>query len=125
MPPKKRPTGRPSSVRAIGGTAPQVVRLTTTTEPKPVEMVPLFYIDDVEYCIPAALPANLALKYLRKIRKEGPDIAADWLFEEVLSEDAYEALANHNFDDDAQFWQLFQVIEQRALGQMERQAGNG
>jgi hypothetical protein len=101
QPPKKRTGSRPSRlpVRPVG--EPEVVRFTTRTEPGEVETEPLFYIDDVEYRVPVHLPSTLALKYLRRIRKEGQDLAADWLLEQVLTPEGYDALVEHDFETTA------------------------
>ncbi|GIH26074.1 hypothetical protein Aph01nite_43840 [Acrocarpospora phusangensis] len=121
--PKKRSTRAVRSIRRDD--EPMVVHFKTRAEPAEVETEPLFYIDDVEYRIPVKLPVNLGLRYLRLIRQQGRDLAADWLLEQVLSEEGYEALANQDFDDDEeQFEHLFQIIERRALGQKEGAAGN-
>lgn len=118
-PPK---TARPRALKSAE--LPEVVRLTTSAEPKPVEMVTLFTIDDVEYGMPAAIRPNTALKYLRMTRTQGADIAAAWLLEEVLGVDAYEALMGHDDLEPEQLDQVMAIVEQHVLGQKER-AGNG
>jgi len=89
-----------------------------------VERVPLFYIDDVEYSMPAKIPGNVALKYLRKIRTDGVEVAGAWLLEEVIGTEAYEALMNYDGLTIEQLNQVIAIVERHALGSVEAR-GNG
>lgn len=126
MAPPKKKDPAPRAVRSISrGDEPVVVHFKTRSEAVEVETEPLFFIDDVEYRIPVKFPANFSLRYLRMIRRQGQEVAADWLLEQVLTEDGYEALSNQDFEDDEDaFKRLFQAVERRVLGQKEGTAGN-
>ena len=119
---KTKTRRRPSQAAAE---LPDVVRLTTSAEPAPVEKVPLFYIDDVEYDMPARIGPNVGLKALRMARTHGADVAEAWLLEEVLGTEGYEALMN--FDDltGTQLEQIMGIVRDHVLGQEEQRAGNG
>jgi hypothetical protein len=118
---------RPRPVAAVrDGDTPNVVKLSTTAERAPVEMVPLFWIDDVEYGMPKKIRPNVSLKYLRMIRQQGQDVAGAWLLEEVIGAEAYEALMNYDALEEEHLNKVMAIVEQHVLGQAEQQrAGNG
>lgn len=122
--PALRSASRPVR-RLASGEPPQVVQLTTSDEPQPVELIPVFSIDGVEYGMPAHIKRNLALKYLRMIRTRGQSVADAWMIEEVFGAEAFEALMNHDDLTDDQFAQVMAIVEGHVLGQMEQLAGNG
>jgi len=129
MPPRTTTKGktRPRAVAAVrDGDTPNVARLSTTAAPAPVEKVPLFFIDDVEYGMPKKIRPNVSLKYLRMIREQGADVAGAWLLEEVIGTEAYEALMNYNALEEEHLNRVMQIVEKHVLGQAEQQrAGNG
>ncbi len=89
----------------------------------PVEMVPLFYIDDVEYKAPARFPVNIALKYLRMTRKEGQDNAVSWLLEKVLGEEGYDALMDYDALTAEQLEGVVKLVTSRVVGALESPKG--
>ena len=117
---------RPRAVAAVkDGDAPNVVRLSTTATPAPVELVPLFSIDDVEYGMPKKIRPNVSLRYLRMIREQGADVAGAWLLEEVIGTEAYEALMNYDGLEEEHLNQVMAIVQDHVLGQAEQRAGNG
>jgi hypothetical protein len=118
---------RPRPVAAVkDGDTPNVVRLSTSAAPAPVEKVPLFSIDDDEYGMPKKIRPNVSLKYLRMIREQGSDVAGAWLLEEVIGTEAYEALMNYDALEDEHLNRVMAIVQDHVLGQAEQQrAGNG
>jgi len=121
MPPTQRKT---TKSRRPSADVPDVVRLSTSAKRAPVETVPVFYIDDVEYSMPRRVHPNVGLQYLRMARDKGPEIAVVWLLEEVLGTEGYEALMGYDALTDEQLGQVMEIIKRNALGAQEKQ-GNG
>lgn len=89
------------------------------SEDVPVEMIDLFELDDKMYQIPAQPKINLALRYLNMSRKQGNDNALGWLLEQMVGEEAYEALMG--FDDltPEQLKTIMMVVEGVTMGALE------
>lgn len=76
---------------------PKVISLTSKKDREEIKTVPLFSIDGKEYSAPAEVPLNVGLKYGNIARRKGEEAAADYMLEQMLGEEGYEALIN--FDD--------------------------
>ena len=87
------------------------------------ERVPLFYIGDTEYTIPAVIPSGVALQYLRVAGERGQDFAAPILLTRVLGEEAYEALENSRNLTEDQLSKIVQLVIDLALGKRETKEG--
>src|SRR5882757_3140203 len=92
---------------------------TSTKATEEISMVDLFSLDGEMFQIPEKPKVNVALKYLKIARIQGPDMAAGWLLEELLGTEAYEALMN--FDDltTDQLETVMMVAQEVTLGAME------
>ncbi|MGA5820806.1 hypothetical protein ACPC54_23435 [Kitasatospora sp. NPDC094028] len=96
----------------------EVLRLTTT--PQVAERrVPLFYIDDTEYTIPARPRMNIALQYMHLAKDQGDAVAADFLLGSLLGEEGYRALREYDQLTAEQFQQITTVASRLTLGALE------
>ena len=87
------------------------------------EKIPFFEIDDVVYYVPKQIPQNIAIKALEVFRDEGELAIASWLCQEVLGDDAYEALRDCEDITPQDLEWLFDELSKRALGPMEKALG--
>jgi hypothetical protein len=108
---------RPASEEPVGNGGFEPPRLTSSSEP--VERVPLFYIDDVEYSIAAQPGVNIALRYLRQFRTQGETVAIGDLLERLLGADGYQALMDYDALKMEQFQQICGIAVQLTLGALE------
>lgn len=102
---------------------PEPLHLYSDDAPDEVEVQPLFYLDDEEYCIPVEFPTNVALQYLRQARVNGENVALGWLLEEILGEDAYAALMNYRGLRPEHLDHINTVVGQLALGSLDTPKG--
>jgi hypothetical protein len=58
----------------------------------PVEMAPVFVLDDVTYSIPAKLNPLLSMRHQEIIKKEGPLEATQWLLRRLFGQPVIDAL---------------------------------
>lgn len=93
-----------------------VIKLPSTKEKPKTEMVPIFELDGKTYKIPANPPAGVSLKYLKISTTEGQDAASYFMLNEMLGEDAFEALSEHPTLTKDQFEAVFKKIEEVVLG---------
>ncbi|MEV7770586.1 hypothetical protein [Kitasatospora sp. NPDC086791] len=96
----------------------EVLRLRTSPQAD-TEMVPLFYIDDVEYCIPKRPRMNIALQFMHLAKDEGDATAADFLLGSLLGEDGYRALREYDQLTSEQFQQITAVATRLTMGALE------
>ncbi|MEU8920294.1 hypothetical protein AB0D10_05060 [Kitasatospora sp. NPDC048545] len=117
---KKAPARRPAPSPAARTAEPdfEVLRLTTSQQVDE-ERVPLFYIDDVEYCIPKRPRMNIALQYMHLAKDEGDAIATDYLLGSLLGEDGYRALREYDQLTPEQFQQITVIATRQTLGALE------
>jgi len=92
-------------------------------EPIDKEKIPFFVIGETTYYVPKVIGQNIALKALEVFRNEGDYAIANWLVEEVLGEDAYEALRDCEDITPEDLEWLFDELSKRALGPMEKALG--
>lgn len=87
MPPRK-------AIQATDAVAEEhkLIELTSPEKGDAVERVELFSIDGKVYTVPKALSPTVGLRYVHIARKQGQEMAADYLLETMLGEEAYEAL---------------------------------
>ncbi len=90
---------------------------------EPVERVVLFSLDDKDYTIPRKFPVNLGLRVIRTMRKRGQEIAMAELLEEVIGEDAYEALVNYPDITNDDVTRLMEIVNALALGSLDGPKG--
>ena len=101
----------------------EALRLSTSRPADADERVTLFFIDDHEYTIPKRPRANLALKYLDLVKKDGSDYAAAWLLEEMLGSEAYQALMDYDYLTPEQLDQVTALRQKHVLGKLEAKTG--
>lgn len=94
-------------------------------EDVPDERVPLFYIGDVEYTVPASVPVGMALEYLRVAREAGAEVGAGALLSRALGEEAYLALEKSRGLTDEQLNQIIGIVLDLALGRSEKEGKAG
>lgn len=70
----------------------KLIELTSPKEKAEVERVELFSIDGKVYTVPRELSPTVGLRYTNIARKQGQEMAADYLLETMLGEEAYSAL---------------------------------
>lgn len=93
-------------------------------QPAEVEMRDLFRIGETMYQVPAKPKVNVALRYLKNVREQGPDLAAAELMVEMLGEDGFNALAEYDDLTADQFEQIQKLLQEHVLGAMEKNRGN-
>lgn len=89
------------------------------------DRIPIFYIGDTEYTVPAVIPAGVALEYLRISAAAGPDAAAGVILTRVLGEEAYTALEQARGLTGDQLMQIVQLVVDQALGALEQEGEEG
>ncbi|MFC5947078.1 hypothetical protein ACFQH9_02145 [Pseudonocardia lutea] len=126
--PKKTATPRTSRKKA---TAPvglkdlptEPIVLGGESDEQEVEMVDLFTVNGVTYSIPKRPPVNIALGFLRDVRKEGPTLAEAALMERLIGEEGYDALVNYPGLTTEQMEQISDRVMTVTLGAMEASKG--
>lgn len=99
----------------------EVLRLTTQPEEDDAEgrRVPLFYIDDHCYTIAARPRMNVALQFMRLSRHQSDTAAMDYLLDQLLGEDGYQALREYDQLTPKQFQHITRIASELALGALE------
>jgi len=116
--PRKAPAPKPRPV-AVPLEGFQPIRIVTPETPPEVEMVEVFSIDDRPYCVPKDVSPSVALRFMKLARQTGTEIAMGALLEEMLGEEAYDALANCPHVTKEQFADVMTLIREHALGAVE------
>jgi hypothetical protein len=116
--PAKKTTARPPRAAAAGVDFEPIH--IAADEDVPEERVPLFYIGDTEYSVPASIPAGAALEYLRVAREAGPEVGAGALLSRTLGDEAYQALERSRGLTDDQLNQIITIVLDLALGRAEK-----
>jgi hypothetical protein len=88
-----------------------------------VPMVELFSIDGTAYSIPDKVRPALSLQYLRIARTQGVGIAEDWLADQLVGAEAYEALLNFPDITAEQITAVMRDARRVAFGETERESG--
>jgi hypothetical protein len=78
-------------------TKPGIISLRSARSPEPEKRIPAFSINGTVYTLLANPRMNQGMRYVHIARKQGSEIAADYMLEVLLGEDGYEALLG--FDD--------------------------
>lgn len=63
--------------------------------------------------------ASLALKYMRKVRLEGDEVATAWILEEVLGTEAYVDLMEDAQLADDELMQIFSIVQNAVMGAVD------
>lgn len=83
------------------------------------EMVELFTLNGKTYSIPRKPRINVALKFLDVAKREGQDLAAGFLLEEVIGREGYEALMDYEDLTPEQFQEIVLAAQKVVLGGLE------
>lgn len=97
---------------------PELIKLESAPAPER-ETAELFSIDGETYGVWLNPPANIGLQYLKMARVRGNDIAAQWLMEQMIGEDGYEALMDFDSLTEESLKQIVNACEEHALGPKE------
>lgn len=118
-PPWRRPRRRPRSADDF-----TPVRISTSEPTEAVKQIPLFYIDDQEYTVPAKLPPALGLRYLRDVRDRGSDYATAELLIAALGEEGFDALSECDAIDADQMDSIIEGVIGIAMGAVDPGKGS-
>lgn len=99
------------------------VRIDPAAAPEEMERIPLFYIGDQEYSIPAEMDARSALVAMRLIRTQGLEAAASYMMEEAIGRDAITALIRSNANN-GQIKEILSNVQRMYMGDLEEMLGN-
>lgn len=121
---RKTVARRPASTLAAATPSFEPIRIPANDE-VPEERVPIFYIGETEYTVPASIPAGVALEYLRISAAAGSDAASGVILTRVLGEEAYTALEQARGLTGGQLMQIVQLVVDRAMGAMESEGEEG
>lgn len=100
-----------------------------TTEPSAerppeVDRIVLFSLDDKDYYVPAKIGPNVALAYMRDIRRHGIDNARAGILERILGREALDALADYDALTEEDLEAVMKAVDKHVLGPLEK-AGKG
>lgn len=123
MPPTTRkPVRRPAQTDAVPEHTAPMVLMRRTRNAQPVEEQVLLFAKEYddgetqEFWVPKRRMASLALKYMRKVRDDGDDVATAWLLEEVLGTPAYEDLMEDDQLSEDELMQVFAIVQNAVMG---------
>lgn len=100
------------------------VRIDPAAVPEEVERIPLFYIGDQEYSIPAEMDARAGLVALGLVRERGLEAAAAYMMEEAIGRDAIRALVNCEAATGEQIREIMTNVQRMYMGDLEKMLGN-
>ena len=83
----------------------------------------LFCIDGEWVQIRKVIPQSVSLKALRVIEKRGEAAVVPWMFDEICTEGAYEALAECESITKSQLDAVIKIVEDAVLGTLEKTRG--
>lgn len=90
------------------------IELSTSEATADIEMVELFSIDGKSYEIPKKPRMNIALRAMKLMRTQGTEAAGAYMLEELLGEEAYDALCDYD-DLDADTLQAIMAGAQKVV----------
>lgn len=99
------------------------VRIDPAAVPDEAERIPLFFIGEQEYSIPAEMDARSALVAMRLIRSQGLEAAASYMMEEAIGRDAITALIRSPANN-AQIKEILGNVQRMYQGDLEDMLGN-
>jgi hypothetical protein len=80
------------------------------------DLVEVFRIDGTPYCMDRNQDAGAALRYLKLVREKGENVALSYLFEEIMGQEAYDALINFKGITPEQLGQVMLAVQTVLLG---------
>lgn len=115
MPPSARKTAPKRPAAAADG-APLLELHTKKAKKPPAPMEPAFTIDGRVFSVPVEVKAQVAIRYMDHCRKRGENFGLSWLLEEVLGQDAYEALLECDLEDD-ELIAVAKIAQSKVMGE--------
>jgi hypothetical protein len=107
-------------LHAVDGVVVDVLRLPKEREHAQEKRVPLFYIDDVAYTVPAKPNPTMGLRYLHILKTEGQGQATYFLLTQMLGEKGYLALMNYEDLKQEEYDQVVNKATKIIMGPKER-----
>jgi hypothetical protein len=80
------------------------------------DLVEIFRIDGESYCMDRNQDASVVLEYLHLVRSRGENVGLAYLFEEVMGQEAYDALRTFKGISPAQLGQVMMAVQTVMLG---------
>jgi hypothetical protein len=118
------PRKAPADHKPKAGTKAPTSLIEIVTDESPAEMMDLFSIDGRVYQIPASVSASMALRVLDNARREGMESAMSKALEELLGEEAYQALLECRSLKTEHLQQIMDVVQVHVMGDLELATGN-
>lgn len=101
---------------------PQAINFDTRPKlEEDTDRLPVFYLNGVEYSIPRRINMSVGLRFIRNRSKFGADVAITKLMEEMLGEEAYDALLGYDGVTDRDFEVITEILSKAAMGKLEAQ----
>jgi hypothetical protein len=107
-------------LHAVDGVVVDVLRLPKKREHVEGKRVPLFYIDDQAYTVPAKPHPTLGLRYLHILKTEGQGQATYFLMNEMLGKEGYVALMEYDELTEEEYDQVLDKATKMIMGPKER-----
>jgi hypothetical protein len=122
-PPARKPVVKatPRSVidAARDGDEFEPLRLSSAEELPEPERTTIAYLDDYALTMPTEVPPNVTLRIMRTARRRGDDAAMIEMLEEVIGEEGFDRLVNHQGLTTENLVDLFEVVQRGAMGRFE------
>jgi hypothetical protein len=93
----------------------------SSTEP---EQIVLFSLDGRDYYVPKRIGPNVAMAYMRDIRKRGLEYARAGILERLIGKEGLDALADFDGLTEEDLDSLMKAVDKHVLGPLER-SGKG
>lgn len=89
------------------------------------DRVVLFSLNGTDYYVPKKVGPNIALRYLRDVRRHGKEHAIGGLMEAMLGERGMDALAEYEDLTTEDLESVMVAVEKHVLGPLEKSMGKG
>ncbi len=87
------------------------------------ETLVLFSLNGRDYTVPKRVGPNVALRYLRDIRRHGQEHAIAGLMEALLGAEAMDALADYDDLTEEDLESVMKAVQTHVLGPLEKHSG--
>jgi hypothetical protein len=104
-------------------TKPGIISLRSAKSPEPEKRVPAFSVDGTVYSILVNPRMNQGMRYVHIGRKQGSEMAADYMLEVLLGEDGYEALLSYDALDEADLEAIMNAASRIMAGAVDAPKG--
>jgi len=93
-------------------------------EPAEPETVVLFSLDGKDYYVPAKIGPNVAMAYMRDIRRRGLEYARAGILERMIGKEGLDALADFEGLTEENLEAVMKAVDRHVLGPLEK-SGKG